>query len=103
MIQIATTISLAEASCKNDAIDLPEKYKVAKREISTNIKIEGPDGLVANHFATKLEKQLVIFELVLVVLDWSLLKNYSFFHFTRVTLGINSHCKFEKNDLPLLC
>ena len=60
MIQIATNISFAEAPCKNDAIDLPENYKVTKGEISSNIKVEGPDGLVTNHFATTLEKLFVI-------------------------------------------
>ena len=68
IIQIATTISIAEASCKNDAIGLPENYKVTKREISSNVKFEGPGGLAANHFAVKLEKQFC--NLFLLCLDW---------------------------------
>ena len=45
---------------KSDAIDLSENYKLTKGKISSKIKIEGPDALVANHFAMKLEKQFVI-------------------------------------------
>ena len=69
IIQIATTISFAEASCKNDAFGLPEDHKVTKGEISSNVKIEGPDGLAANHFAMKLGKQFC--NLSLLCLDWS--------------------------------
>ena len=51
---------LLKLLAKNDAIDLPENYKVWKGDISSNFKMEGPDGEVANHFAMKLGKQLAI-------------------------------------------
>ena len=56
---------------KNEAIDRLVNYKVTKEDISSNDKIERPDGLEASQ-----RKNL---EFVLDMLDWSLLNNFSSF------------------------
>ena len=55
IIQIATTISFAKASCKKDAADRLDNYKVMKGDSSSNTKIELS---ALNHFATKLRKAI---------------------------------------------